>query len=142
MRVMDGLSELVALLQTESPLYVRWSRGPGPDLRGPASVDDLTGTLMPGLSVNPLDREPWGEELSPTLWVARRLYDYSHLREDRHGAIRPWVLRGTVTGRGPDNEPLLGDVEPIAWIGQRVIEEAFEEVARQRGRWGPLRRSG
>lgn len=46
-------------------------------------------------------------------WVARRVCQY--LRELVEGA-RPWVLTGRVIDFGPDNEPLLDEVRPIAWL--------------------------
>lgn len=55
--------------------------------------------------------------------------------------MRPWVLRGQELGRGPDNEPLVRDVEPVGWIDERVIKEARTAVDRQGGDWGPLRRA-
>ena len=33
------------------------------------------------------------------LWVARRLYDYSHLPREKGEGVRPWVLRGREEGR-------------------------------------------
>jgi hypothetical protein len=45
-----------------------------------------------------------------------------------------------LTGRGPDNEPLVGCDRPVAWIGDRVISEAVRSVEEQSTRWGPLRR--
>ncbi|GDY47344.1 hypothetical protein SANT12839_082260 [Streptomyces antimycoticus] len=50
------------------------------------------------------------------------------------------MLKGEEAGRGPDNEPLVRAVEPVAWIAESVIAEAEEVVARQRGEWGPLHR--
>ncbi|MGK5629125.1 DUF6098 family protein [Streptomyces sp. URMC 123] len=141
MPLLASLEELVALADAERGLYVRWSRGPEADLRDVASTDDLTGVPLPGLSVNALDLEPWWAERPLRLWVARRLYDYCHLRRDKGPGVRPWVLRGREVGRGPDNEPLVREVRPIAWIAPAVIDEAQDEVARQRGAWGPLRRT-
>lgn len=76
------------------------------------------------------------------LWVARRLYDYSHLPHEKGPGVRPWVLQGRERGRGPDNEPLVADVRPLCWIDPQVIEEARTAVARQENPWGPLRRTG
>lgn len=135
-----SLQELVTLIRRGEPVFVRWSRGPRVDLgEGPTSADQLTGTELPGLSANPLGMEDWWQE-SLTLWVARRLYDYSHLREDHGSEIQPWVLTGEVVGRGPDNEPLIRRVRPVAWVGESVIAEAEDAVARQAGAWGPMRR--
>ncbi|MFI2642174.1 DUF6098 family protein [Streptomyces sp. NPDC018610] len=140
--VVRSLAELAGLVGRHRGLYVRWSRGPGTDLGATSSTDELTGVAMPGLSANPLDVEKWWQDRSVPLWVARRLHDYAHLPHDKGPGVRPWVLRGHETGRGPDNEPLVVDVEPMCWIDSAVIEEARTEVSRQEARWGTLRRSG
>jgi hypothetical protein len=140
--VAHALAELADLIEREQGLYVRWSRGPEADLGSVSSTDELTGVPMPGLSANPLDMEDWWEDRSRRLWVARRLYDYAHLPHEKGPGVRPWVLAGRETGRGPDNEPLVADVRPLCWIDQGVIEEARAEVARQEAEWGPLRRTG
>ncbi|MFF3501449.1 DUF6098 family protein [Streptomyces sp. NPDC003247] len=139
--VVHTLAELAGLTEREPGLYVRWSRGPATDLGAVSSKDDLTGVRMPGLSANPLDVEQWWEDRSRTLWVARRLHDYAHLPHDKGPGVRPWILTGRETGRGPDNEPLVADVRPLCWIAAEVIEEARTEVARQEAEWGSLRRS-
>ncbi|GAA2431408.1 DUF6098 family protein [Streptomyces macrosporus] len=136
-----SLDELARLVENGRHLYVRWSRGPQADLGTAESTDDLTGIPLPGLSVNALDVEPWWAERPVRLWVARRLYDYCHLRREKGPGVRPWVLRGREVGRGPDNEPLVQDAQPVAWIDARVIAEAEEEVDRQQGNWGPLDRN-
>ncbi|WP_055489399.1 DUF6098 family protein [Streptomyces sp. TP-A0356] len=138
--VLRSLGELGALVERHRDLYVRWSHGPAADLAAVGSRDDLTGVRMPGLSANPLGVEPWWEDRPVELWVARRLHDYSHLPQEKGAGVRPWVLRGRVQGRGPDNEPLVRDVEPVGWIDERVIAEAQAAVDRQTGTWGPLRR--
>lgn len=139
--VYTSLAQLADLISRGDPVFVRWSRGPETDRYGcPGSKDELTGTELPGLSANSLNPEPWWEGRPTLLWVARRLYDYSHLREDKGPDVRPWVLVGEEAGRGPDNEPLVRRILPVAWIGGSVIEEAEAEVARQRGAWGPMRR--
>ncbi|MBT2382188.1 DUF6098 family protein [Streptomyces sp. ISL-11] len=139
--VLRSLDALAGLVEQKDNLYVRWSRGPRRDLGEASSTDELTGISLPGLSVNALDVEPWWQGRPVRLWVARRLYDYCHLREHKGPEVRPWVLRARAIGRGPDNEPLVRDVTPIAWIDGRVIAEAEDEIALQRGPWGPLDRS-
>ncbi|WP_200308469.1 DUF6098 family protein [Streptomyces adelaidensis] len=139
--VLRTLDDLAALVRRTPDLYVRWSHGPEADQdRAEKSRDGLTGVRLPGLSANPLDLEPWWEGRPVELWVARRLYDYSHLPRDKGPGIRPWILRGRVEARGPDNEPLIRDPEPISWIDEAVIEEAQATVARQEGQWGPMER--
>ncbi|GAA3398735.1 DUF6098 family protein [Streptomyces roseoviridis] len=140
MTTVRSLDELTELIGTRRPLYIRWSLGPQTDLSTPTSRDGLTGVELPGLSANPLDVEDWWGDRSLRTWAARRLYDYSHLPRVRDGRVRPWLLHGREVGRGPDNEPLVRDVRPVGWVDERVIAQAEEEVARQKGPWGPLAR--
>ncbi|MFF5701238.1 DUF6098 family protein [Streptomyces sp. NPDC012794] len=137
-----SLDELAGLLSERRGLYVRWSLGPHTDLASPSSRDELTGVQLPGLSANPLDVEEWWRDRPLRTWAARRLYDYSHLPRVRDGRVKPWLLHGTEAGRGPDNEPLVRDVEPIGWIDESVITEAEREIGRQDGAWGPIDRLG
>lgn len=135
----------VARLVEESPdrdqLYVRWSRGPAVDLVQRDSRDSLTGVPLPGLSANPLGVEPWWGDRPLRLWVARRLYDYQHLRDLRGSDVRPWVLVGEQRGRGPDNEPLVRCRRPVAWVSDTALRESRQVVAAQGSReWGPLDR--
>lgn len=138
--VLRTLGELAELMARGPHLYVRWSRGPEADRELSESRDALTGIRMSGLSANPLAVEPWWRGRPVELWVARRLYDYSHLPREKGQGVRPWVLRGREEGRGPDNEPLVQDVEPVGWIDEKVIEAAETAVIDQEGRWGPMRR--
>lgn len=140
--VVRSLADLAVLVERHEGLYVRWSRGPETDLGATSSTDELTGVSMPGLSANPLAVEEWWQNRSVELWVARRLHDYAHLPHDKGPVVRPWVLKGRETSRGPDNEPLVVDVEPMCWIDSDMIEEARGEVTRQEAQWGTLRRSG
>lgn len=139
---LSGLVDLVGREPAEG-LYVRWSRGPHVDLGDGASSsrDGLTGVPMPGLSANSLRVEPWWGDRSLRLWLARRLYDYRHLRDLRGPGVRPWVLVAREHSRGPDNEPLVVDARPLAWIDDAVLEECEKEVAAQQSaEWGPLDR--
>ncbi|MCB5180727.1 DUF6098 family protein [Streptomyces antimicrobicus] len=140
MAVIGSLDELTGLIGRSSDLYVRWSRGPDVDLPEPSSRDDLTGIELPGLSANPLAVEDWWGQRPLRTWVARRLHDYSHLPRVKDPRVKPWLLHGREAGRGPDNEPLVRDVQPLGWVDGKVIAEAEEEIAQQRGRWGPLNR--
>jgi hypothetical protein len=77
------------------------------------------------------------------VWLARRLYDYRHLSEQRGPAVRPWVLAGQEQGRGPDNEPLVVCLRPVAWISDGLLRESERIVAAQGSQeWGPLDRRG
>lgn len=139
MPVVETLDELTELARRHPRMFVRWSRGPAADAVGKSS-DDLTGEPLPGLSANSLAVEPWWEDRPLRLWIARRLFDYSHLKHEKRPGVRPWVLEGRELGRGPDNEPLVGCDRPVAWIDDRVIGEAVRTVDEQNAQWGPLRR--
>lgn len=133
------LDEVTELARRHPRLFVRWSRGPDTDTPG-TSADDLTGIQLPGLSASPLAVEPWWGDRPLRLWIARRLYDYSHLEHEKGPGVRPWLLEGHECGRGPDNEPLVTCDDPVAWISGDVIHEAVRVVDEQNDQWGPLRR--
>jgi len=121
-----SLEELAALVSRRAPLYVRFSAGPDADATE-TSVDHESGCELPGLSVNPLVPEPWFDR--PAVhWVARQLVQYAHLDEPDRFA---WVLAGDEVGRGPDCEPLVAGVEPVARVPEEVVREAhrlYEDV--------------
>lgn len=117
---LHSLAELEELI--ERGLFIRFSRGPEAD-RGRRSKDYESGLELPGLSVNPLRPEPWWTR--PVVeWLARQLCNYVHLRDESDDERRPWVLSGEVVARGPDNEPLVGDFRPVAWLSDELIDEA------------------
>jgi hypothetical protein len=119
MRTLERLDELVELVELGVPAYLRYSPGPEADAAHP-SVDHESGLAMPGHSANPLRSPAWWT-LPVADWLARRVCQY--LRELHEGA-RPWVLTGEVVDVGPDNEPLLVDVRPIAWLSAELVREA------------------
>lgn len=121
MPTLTRLDDLTALVDRTSVLYLRYSPGPVADAEHP-SRDHESGLMMPGLSVNPLTAPKWWT-LPPADWVARSVCQY--LRELEEGA-RPWVLTGRQVDVGPDNEPLLVDVEPVAWLSDDLLAEARE----------------
>jgi hypothetical protein len=134
-----SLAELTGFIGED--VYLRWSKGPEADAAS-TSRDSLTGVELPGLSASPLRVEPWWDDRSRELWVARRLFDYRHLRDLRGPDVRAWVLRGTEVGRGPDNEPLVRCLEPLAWVADSALEECSALVDSQHSdEWGPLDRS-
>jgi hypothetical protein len=139
-----SLSELARLLDDDrgdGALFVRWSEDPDADLRRERSVDDLTRTELDGLSANSLAVEPWWGDRPVETWLARRIYDYLHLRARRAPLdVRPWVLAGEEVGRGPDNEPLVRCRNPVAWIGESVVDESVRRIEASPGEWGPLDR--
>ena len=137
--VLETLDELVVLLGDRRDLYVRWSAGPAADASG-RSRDSLTGVELPGLSANPLAVERWWADRSPRIWVARRLYDYQHLERRGGTGAKPWVLAGRECGRGPDNEPLVDEVEPLAWLAPDAARRARQIIEDLDANWGSLER--
>jgi hypothetical protein len=138
---LDALAALLESSDGTEELYVRWSKGPEDDLAGNhCSRDSLTGVELPGLSASPLNVEPWWGDRPLRLWVARRLYDYRHLREQRGPGVRPWVLVGEERGRGPDNEPLVVCRRPIAWVSDGALRECETTIKQLDVNWGPLNR--
>jgi uncharacterized protein DUF6098 len=98
LRDLDSLAELEALIGNGRPLFVRFSKGIEAD-RNAASIDYESGLELPGLSVNPLDPEPWWTRDRQD-WLARQLCNYLHLQENADEQRCAWVLTGEATGRG------------------------------------------
>jgi hypothetical protein len=55
-------------------------------------------------------------------WVARRLCKYSELGEEAQRFA--WVLAGRVVGNGPDHEPLVDAVRPMACVSTVALDQA------------------
>jgi hypothetical protein len=121
MRELDSLEELVDLVRARPDLHVRYSEGYDAD-KSSASIDTESGLELPGLSVNPLGPEQWWTRPLDD-WIARQLCQYRHLSEKNPDRFA-WVLTGRVVARGPDNEPLLVDIEPIARLSAGLLTEA------------------
>lgn len=129
---LDRLGQLAELLERYEQLYVRFGNDPRDETGG--SVDYESGLRMPGLSANRL-RPPnwWTRPLED--WLARQICQYVHLL-DRSPEHQGWVVHGTVVAHGPDDEPLLGDVEVVGRVGQALLDEANRTYRRRfdRGR--------
>lgn len=121
MRPLTRLAELASLVRSTPELHVRYSRGPEDDADG-GSLDTESGLELPGLSVNPLAPEAWWTRPLED-WLARQLCQYRHLAEQDEDRFA-WVLRGREVGRGPDCEPLLADVDPVARLEESLLDEA------------------
>jgi hypothetical protein len=121
MALVERLDQLTELVLAARPAYVRFSAGPQADAHG-TSTDGESGATLPGLSVNRLEPEPWWDR-PPRVWIARQLAQYAHLAE--RGDRIAWVLTGREVGRGPDSEPLVTDVVPVAELARPVLDEAL-----------------
>lgn len=121
--IVPDLDALTELVRWRPGLFLRQSHGPDSDLEGHLSVDHESGLEMPGLSVTTITPEPWWTRPAVD-WIARRVTKYAHL-SDQPGR-QAWLLSGRVVGHGPDHEPLVTDIEPVAWLDQTVVREARE----------------
>ncbi|WP_240658797.1 DUF6098 family protein [Microbacterium sp. CPCC 204701] len=129
-----SLEELAATVRRYRRAYVRYSEGPEGD-REP-SVDTESGLTLPGLSVNPLHVEPWWTRPIED-WLARQVCQYRELQEKNPDRFA-WVLCGTEVGRGPDCEPLLREVIPIARLDDVLLDDAVSRYeTRFRAGHGP-----
>lgn len=115
-----ALAELSRLVDRCPTLYIRHSRGPRADLVNGESFDYEFRYHLPGLSVARLSPEPWwpGDTIG---WIARRVSQYSQL--SRFGRCA-WLCRGTVVARGPDHEPVLRNITPVARTARSLLVEA------------------
>lgn len=125
--MVETLTMLEELATSESQLYVRYSEGFESDTQG-GSIDFESGLELPGLAVNPLTPEDWWTRPLGD-WLARQLCQYKHLQEKNPDRFA-WILTGKQVGRGPDCEPLLVEVEPIARLSPRLLDEAEKRYRR------------
>ena len=101
--------------------YLRYSGGPEADARQ-TSRDYESGLELPGLSVVPLTPPDWWRRPVAD-WLVRQVCKYAQLGEgdaDRY----PWILAGRIVGRGPDDEPLVADPQPLAVLSDGLVDEA------------------
>ena len=118
---LQSIAELEDLVRGEPDLYVRYSEGYESDQEG-GSLDTESGLELPGLSVNPLRPETWWTRPLQD-WLARQLCQYKHLK-DKNPERYAWVARGRCIARGPDCEPLLVEVAPVARLSDALLAEA------------------
>ncbi|HEY6933396.1 MAG TPA: DUF6098 family protein [Marmoricola sp.] len=122
MPTLEELTDVVALVREHGrDLYLRYSRGPQRDSENGCSRDYEAGVDLPGLSVTDVAPEDWWPRPVED-WVARRICKYAELGEE--GGRYAWLLTGRLTGHGPDHEPVVQEVRPVARIGAPVLDQA------------------
>lgn len=121
--VIRTVSHLVHEVESGPTLYIRYSGGPAADAGNGPSIDYEASYRLPGLSVATLTPEPWWT-LDPRTWIVRRIRKYAELNVRSRYA---WVLTGTPVARGPDHEPLVRSVRPVARLHDGVIAAAAAE---------------
>jgi hypothetical protein len=115
------LADVVDVVLAHGTVYLRYSRGPAEDLTHRSSRDYEADVDLPGLSVTVASPEPWWPRAVED-WVARRLCKYAEL-----GAANgrfPWLLTGRIVGNGPDHEPLVDQVQPLARVSEAAVQQA------------------
>lgn len=123
----DRLADVARVVERYPELYVRWSKGPDSDAEE-TSCDHASGLDLPGLAVNPMNPPRWWT-LPVADWVARQITAYDHLGDGQPDHVA-WLLTGRIVDRGPDNEPLVVDVHPVARLAPAVLREAAERTPR------------
>jgi hypothetical protein len=121
--VIDDFDELVALVERQPGMYLRYSAGPAADAENGPSRDYEADVDLPGWSVTTISPEPWWTR-PVSDWVARRISQYAKLAEEPERF--PWLLTGRIVGRGPDHEPLVIDMRPVARIGDSALKTALQ----------------
>jgi hypothetical protein len=118
--VLNALDDVVSLVAGATrPTYVRFSSHP-PDDQLDVSIDHESGLVLPGVAVNPMSAPAWWTGRPLEDWIRRQIRTYAHLRSTDSSRVC-WLLTGREIGRGPDNEPLLADVVPLATISDSVV---------------------
>lgn len=104
-------------------LHIRHSGGPSNDAQR-STVDFESGLHLPGLTVYPLQPEEWWHRPISD-WLVRQLCQLGR-RQNGDSSGYAWALTGRMVGRGPDCEPLLANVLPVARLSGHLFEEAQE----------------
>ncbi len=102
-------------------VYLRYSHGPERDVERGRSRDYEADIDMPGLSVSTVAPEDWWPRPAEE-WIARRIRQYAELGAEQNRY--PWLLTGRIAGFGPDHEPLLTDIRPLARLDSEILTEA------------------
>ncbi|HVQ17729.1 MAG TPA: DUF6098 family protein [Actinomycetes bacterium] len=119
--VLGSLADVVDVVRTHELVYLRYSAGAEEDLSHRSSRDYEADVDLPGLSVTVASPEPWWPRPVDD-WVARRLCKCAEL-----GAANgrfPWLLTGRIVWNGPDHEPLVDQVRPLARVSDAAVREA------------------
>jgi uncharacterized protein DUF6098 len=128
LEVIEDWDELVCLVRERPGLFLRFSEGPAIDEQAGCSRDYEADVDLPGLSVTTIDPEPWWTRPAED-WIARRLCKYAELGEEEERF--PWLLTGRRVGVGPDHEPVVKVLEPVARLGQSVLDHAAARYQEQ-----------
>jgi hypothetical protein len=118
---LKDLDQVVCLVQKYDDVLLRYSKGPTADSDSGPSRDYEADVDLPGLSATTVEPEPWWPRPAED-WIARRICKYAELGEAE--GRYPWLLTGDVAGYGPDHEPLVVNVRPLARITSKALDQA------------------
>jgi hypothetical protein len=119
--VIRSFAELVEFVAARDDVLLRYSKGPWEDADTGPSRDYEADVDLPGLSATTVAPEPWWPRPAED-WIARRVCKYAELGEDEDRF--PWLLTGEIAGWGPDHEPVVVEVRPLARVSQEALDEA------------------
>jgi hypothetical protein len=119
--VIRSFAELVEFVAPRDDVLLRYSKGPWEDADTGPSRDYEADVDLPGLSATTVAPEPWWPRPAED-WIARRVCKYAELGEDEDRF--PWLLTGEIAGWGPDHEPVVVEVRPLARVSQEALDEA------------------
>ena len=116
MKTITSFTEIMDLAN-QSPLYVRWSRGPAMDQNQGSSRDYVSGGRHNGLSCQQIPAN------RPEL-AAQMLIEYGFLRR-KDAKIYCWVFRATQNGTDSDNAPTVdtATIEPVGKLSNEIVEK-------------------
>lgn len=125
-KTFEALCEVIFKMEMEgqSP-FVRWSTKPTKDAQEEfRSYNYANNHFESGVSVNALIAEEWWYLNAPDQTAAKKNYIAMQVAEYSFLPGKPWLMTATETDRGSDNEPVVTEIKPLAWISLNVIDEA------------------
>ena len=117
-------------------LYVRHSHGPEDDAkRNWTSINHHSMEEEKGLSVHPLwePDDNWGEPIDSDRFIAEwhpQSIGGALALSPREKDQVTYLLRGRKVGYGSDYEPVIADVEPVAYVHRDLVSDAQESATR------------
>lgn len=141
MRTIKTFAQLMTLVsETTGTLYVRYSRGPQVDARSNyTSRNHAAGRAEAGLSVERLT-PPSDWPGSAEEYVIMQVASYCYLLGQGDRGTRGWIMTATEVARGSDNEALVTDVTPVAWLDTDLVNALSQYHVAAEDAWQTWRR--
>lgn len=121
-----SIDDLRKAFHDDSPVYVRWSRGPDFDMKpGAKSRDYQTGEVHSGLSAVDITSDMSEAQM------LRMIADYGHLRS-ADAAVRPYFYRGKEVGLDSDGGPSIRPTEYVGGVSDDFLRFVSDDTAPER----------